>query len=110
MQFFVYFVKTEGEAMTPPSQEGMAEMMKLMEEGMASGLIVSTGQLVSTTTHVRLADGELSVGEGPFMDGSHLIPGFTIIDVESKQAAIEWTERLRRSMGDGTLRIAPISL
>jgi hypothetical protein len=108
MEFFVYFTKKEGEQMTPPSPEGMAEMGKLMQEGMQSGLIVSTGQLDSTTTHLRLAHGEISVTDGPFMEGKELIPGFTIIKVDSKQEAIDWVAKLRRSMGDGELRMAQI--
>ena len=110
MQFFIYFAWEEGKAMTPPSPEGMAEVMAMMQEGMASGVIVSTGQLSSTTTHVRLSGGEISVTDGPFMEGKELIPGYTIIEVDSKQEAVEWTKRLRRAMGEGTLRMAQVSV
>ena len=85
-------------------------MMRLMQEGIASGTIVSTGQLTSTTTHVRLKGGEVSVTDGRFLEGKELIPGFTIIEVASKQEAIEWVTTLRRHMGDGVLRIAEISV
>ncbi len=108
MQFFVYFTKSEGSSMNPPSPEGMAAMGKLMQESMSSGLVVATGQLGRATTHVRLEEGNLSVTDGPFMEGKELIPGFTIIQVESKQEAIEWTTKLRKCMGDGTLRMSPI--
>jgi hypothetical protein len=108
MEFFVYFTREEGEQMSPPSPEGVAEMQRLMQEGMSSGLIVATGQLASTATHLRLDRGELSLTEGPFMGGRELIPGFTIIKVDSKQEAVDWMAGLRRCMGDGELRMAQI--
>ena len=96
--------------MAPPSPEGMAEMGKLMQESMESGMVVATGQLASTTTHVRLSDGKVSVTDGPFIEGKELVPGFTVIRVDSKQEAIEWTTKLRRCMGEGELRIAQVSV
>lgn len=110
MQFFVYFTKAEGQSMNPPSPEGMAAMGKLMQESMSSGLIVATGQLGKSTTHVRLEEGTVSVTDGPFIEGKELIPGFTIIEVDTKQAAIEWVTKLRTCMGNGTLRMAPIHM
>ncbi len=109
MQFFVYFTVKEGAQMTPPTPEGMAEMGKLMQEGISSGTIVATGQLDDTTTHVQLSGEEVSVTDGPFIEGKELIPGFTVIRVDSKQEAIEWVTNLRRCMGDGELRMTQVS-
>ena len=108
MQFFVYFTMTQGQRMNPPTPEGMAAMGKLMKESMSSGMVVATGQLGKETTHVRLQEGNVSVTDGPFIEGKELIPGFTVIQVESKQDAIEWVTKLRKCMGDGTLRMAPV--
>jgi len=108
MRFFVYFTKEKGAQMTPPSPEGMAEMGKLMVEGTKSGLIVATGQLAPTTTHLRLKEGNVSVTDGPFIEGKELIPGFTVIRVDSRQEAIDWVTKLRRCMGDGELRIVQV--
>ncbi len=109
MQFFVYFTTNENEPMTPSSPEGMAKMGSFMEESFKSGKIVATGQLPKKTTHIRLEDGEFSVSDGPFIEGKDLIPGFTIIDVDSKQEAIEWAKELRECMGDGVLKMAKLS-
>lgn len=95
--------------MTPPTPEGMAEMGKLMQDGISSGLILATGQLAPTTTHVRLREGEVSVTDGPFIESKELIPGITVIRVDSKQEAIEWVTKLRRCMGDGELRMAQVA-
>jgi YCII-related domain len=74
-----------------------------------SGVIVSTGRLSPTTTRVRKQGDEVSVTDGPFIEGKELIPGFTIIRLDTKQEAIEWVVRYREMMGMPELRIAEIS-
>lgn len=109
MQFFVYFTMSEGTPMTPPTPEGMAKMGKFMEKSFDSGKIVATGQLPRQTTYVQLEKGKFSVSDGPFIEGKELIPGFTVINVDSKEEAIEWTKELRECMGDGVLKLAQLS-
>ncbi len=50
----------------------------------------------------------MSVSDGPFIEGKELIPGFTVIRVDSKQEAIDWVAGLRRCMGDGELRMTQV--
>ncbi len=109
MQYMVHFVRKEGEAMSPPSPEGMAEMGRIMEEAFKSGMIVSTGQLAARSTHITLRRGEVSVTDGPFIEGKELVPGFTVIRVDSKEAAIAWATKLRTCMGDGIIRVTQLS-
>ncbi len=109
MQFFVYFTKAEGTPMAFPSPEGMAKMGKFMEKSFDSGKIVATGQLPKATTHVQLDKGKFSVSDGPFIEGKELIPGFTVISVDSKEEAIEWAKELRECMGDGVLKLAQLA-
>jgi|GEM_PF-1011016 len=109
MQFFVYFTMTEGEPMNPPSPEGMAKMGKMMEQSFASGKIVATGKLPREVTQVKLENGEFSITDGPFIEGKELIPGFTVIEVDSKEQAVEWVKSLRECMGNGVLKMAQLS-
>lgn len=109
MQFFVYFTMNENESMSAPSPEAMADMGKFMKESFDSGIIVATGQLPMQTTHVRLYKGEFSITDGPFIEGKDLIPGFTIIEVKTKEEAINWVKKLRECMGDGVMRMAHLS-
>ena len=108
MQFFVYFTRDPDEPMTPPTPEGMAEMGQIMQETIASGLVVATGALAQDVTLVTLKDGDVSIGDGPFMEGKELIPGFTVVQADSKQEAIDFATRLRRCMGDGVIRVVPL--
>ena len=95
--------------MSPPSPEGMAKMGKLMEESVKSGKIVATGQLPWEVTQVELEQGEFSISDGPFIEGKDLIPGFTVIEVDSKEEAIEWAKDIRECLGDGVLKMAKLS-
>lgn len=109
MQFFVYFTMSEEKPMSPPSPEGMAKMGEFMKESFNSGIIVATGRLPQEVTEVELDQGEFSVSDGPFIEGKELIPGFTVISVDSKQEAIEWAKELRECMGDGVIKVAKLS-
>jgi len=109
MQFFIYFTMSEDKPMSPPSPEGMANMGKLMAKAFDDGIIVSTGRLPRETTHIELQDGNFSISDGPFVEGKELIPGFTVINVDTKEDAIEWAKSLRSCMGNGVLKMAQLS-
>ncbi len=109
MQFFVYFTMVEGKPMNPPSAEGMANMGKFMEKSFESGMIVSTGKLPKQVIEVELEEGQFSISDGPFIEGKELIPGYTVISVDTKEQAIEWAKELRGCMGDGTIKLAQLS-
>ena len=87
----------------------MAGIARLHEEAIKSGVIVASGRLSPTTTRVRKEGGEVSITDGPFIEGKELIPGFTVLRVDTKQEAIEWVARYREMMGMPELRIAEIS-
>lgn len=95
--------KRPGNLHRPP--EETAEIGKCREEAIKSGVIVATGRLSPTTTRVRKESGEVSVTDGPFIEGKELIPGFTVIRLDTKQEAIEWVTRY---LGMPELRIAEI--
>ena len=110
MQFFVYFTMEEGQKprQSAPSPEEMAAIGKFHEDAMKSGVIVATGRLSSTTTRVRKQGDEVSVTDGPFIEGKELIPGFTVIELDTKQEALEWVTRYREMMGMPEIRLAEI--
>ena len=112
MQFFVYFTMQEGQQMrqSPPSPEEMAKVAKFHEDAMKDGIIVATGRLNQTTTVVRQEGDDVSVTDGPFIEGKELIPGFTIIQTDTKQEAVEWVTNYREMMGMPELRIAEIMM
>jgi hypothetical protein len=108
MQFLVYGTEQEAESSAPPSPEMMAELGQFMQEAVKAGVIVATGGLQPKGTRVRLSDGELSVTDGPFIEAKELIAGFAVIEVKSKEEAIEWTSRFRRILGEGESEIVQV--
>ena len=95
--------------MKPPAPEGMAKMGKLMEQAFDSGRIAATGRLPRQITEVQLDQGNFSISDGPFIEGKELIPGFTVINADSKEEAIDWVKELRACMGDGVMKMAQLS-
>lgn len=50
---------------------------------------------------VEFTDGEPIVTDGPYGETHELFNGFWILDVSSKEEAIEWAKRFRSVEGDG---------
>ena len=91
------------ECNTPPSQQEMETMGKLIEEGMKKGWLLATeGCLPSALgARVRLTDGKYSVTDGPFTESKELVGGFAILQAKSKQEAIELARDFLRVVGKG---------
>ncbi|HEV2380948.1 MAG TPA: YciI family protein [Terriglobia bacterium] len=87
----------------PPSQEEMARMGKLVEEGFKAGWLLATeGCLPSTLgAKVRRSGGNLTVTDGPFTEAKEVVGGFAILQAKSKEEAIELTKTFLKEVGDG---------
>ena len=92
---------------TPPTQEEMDRMGKLIEEGFKSGKLVATeGCLPSAHgARIRQSNGQASVTDGPFTESKEIVGGFAIIEVGSKQEAIEYVKEFMRLAGDGVCEL-----
>src|SRR4051794_41182409 len=91
---------------TPPTPEEMANMGKLIEEGMKNGWLLSTeGCLPSAQgARVRRSDGKTNVTDGPFTEAKELVGGFAILKADSKEEAIELARKFLNVVGEGELR------
>jgi hypothetical protein len=87
----------------PPSQEEMATMGKLVEEGFKAGWLLATeGCLPSKLgARVRSSAGKLTVTDGPFTESKETVGGFAILKANSKDEAIELARQFLRVAGDG---------
>jgi hypothetical protein len=95
----------------PPSQEHMAVMGKLIEDGMKEGWLISTGGLMPVAQgggRVRRSGGQISVVDGPFAETKEVIAGYAIIQADSKDAATELTKRFLAVAGDGECSLRQI--
>jgi len=92
---------------TPPTQEEMDRMGRLIEEGFKSGKLVATeGCLPSKLgARIRQANGQASVTDGPFTESKEIVGGFAIIEVGSKEEAVEYVKEFMRLAGDGVCEL-----
>jgi hypothetical protein len=92
---------------TPPSQEEMARMGKLIEEGMKAGWLVSTeGCLPSALgARVSISNGKFTVTDGPFTEAKELVGGFAILRANSKEEAVKLAKDFLQTVGTGETEI-----
>jgi hypothetical protein len=98
------------EAGVLPSQELLAAMMKYNEELVKAGVMLQGEGLQPSSkgARVKLAAGAPTVVDGPFTETKELIAGFTMIQVRSKEEAIEWVKRWPIEDGDVELEIRQV--
>ncbi|TME67481.1 MAG: hypothetical protein E6H89_04720 [Chloroflexi bacterium] len=101
MRFLMYEVDNRASANTPPSPALMAEMGKLVEETTKAGILLATGGLGPNPTRVRSSGGKVAITDGPFTEAKELTGGFALVEVKTKEEAIEWAKRFRKIVGDG---------
>ena len=79
------------EASGPPPKELIEGIDKLIEESANAGKLVSVGGLHHTSkgASVKIRGGKVIVTDGPFSEAKEVIGGFTIMNLKSKDEAIE---------------------
>jgi hypothetical protein len=94
---FMVIVKAneESEAGVLPSQDLLAEMGKYNEELVKAGVLLAAEGLQASSkgARVKFSGANRTVIDGPFSETKELIAGFWLIQVRSKEEAIEWVKR-----------------
>ena len=94
---FMILLKADAttEAGTLPTEQQLAAMGKYNEELAEAGVLLSGEGLQPSSKGARVtfAGNERTVVDGPFSDSPGLIAGFWMIQVGSKEEAIEWVKR-----------------
>src|SRR3990172_8326365 len=96
MRFMIIVKATEDtEAGVMPGEALLSSMQKYHEELVRSGVLVDASGLKPSSKgwRIKYAGDKRSVIDGPFAETKELIAGYTIINVESREAAIELTRR-----------------
>jgi hypothetical protein len=94
----------------PPTPELIANMGKLIEEGMKAGWLVATEgvEYGKVGTRVRKSGGRITVTDGPFTETKEVIGGYALLEASSKEAAIELCRKFLAVAGDGTCEVHQI--
>ena len=93
-----YMVLLNGTSITsPPPPELMGAIMQLGEEATKAGALLDTAGLAPSAqgARVSLADGKITVTDGPFTEAKEMI-SYALYQVRSKEEATEWANRFMK--------------
>jgi len=95
---FMMIVKAnkDSEAGKMPSEPLLAAMAKYNEELVNAGILVDLAGLQSSSKgfRVRFSGGKTSIIDGPFAETKELIAGYWVINVKSRQEAVDWARKI----------------
>jgi len=98
MRFMVMIKATDdSEAGVMPSEQVLADMGRYNEELVQAGVMLAGEGLYPSSKGARVrfsTGGKSTVVDGPFTETKELIAGFWLIQVKSKEEAIEWVKRI----------------
>jgi hypothetical protein len=85
----------DSEAGVLPDEKGLTEMGRYNEELAKAGVMLAGEGLHASSkgARVRFSGANRTVIDGPFAETKELIAGFWLIEVKSKEEAIEWVKR-----------------
>src|SRR3954447_3143859 len=91
----------ESEAGVMPSEQLLTEMGKYNEELVKAGVVLAGEGLhpSSKGARVKFSGSKRTVVDGPFAETKEIVAGFWLIQVKSKEEAIEWVKRCPNPTG-----------
>lgn len=97
----------ETEAGVMPGPDLIADMTSFHEDAAKAGIVVAGSGLwpSSRGAKVKFNNGKPTVIDGPFAEAKELIAGYTLIEVPSRKAAIEWVKQWPKLDGHGNVEI-----
>ena len=94
----------DSEAGVKPSEELFACMADYHEQLAKAGVLLDASGLQPSSKgwRVKYSGGKRSVVDGPFTEAKELVAGYTMIQVKSKEEAVEWSRRFPNPTLDGS--------
>ena len=103
MRFMMLMLPGEkAEAGILPDSKVFAAMMKYNEDLQKAGVLLALDGLHPSSKGVRISfsGGKRTVTDGPFTEAKEMIGGYWLIQVKSKEEAVEWASRCPASDGE----------
>jgi len=87
---------------TRPDAEGVKKMMKYNEDLAKAGVLIALDGLHPPAAGARVsyAGGKPKVVDGPFAEVKEVLGGYWMIQVKSREEAVEWARRVPGNKGD----------
>jgi hypothetical protein len=102
-----FMIIVRGNAMSEsgalPDDKLMAAMATYHEELAKAGVLLDATGLQPTSKGWRIqyaAGGKQTLVDGPFTESKEVVAGYTIIQVRSREEALEWTRRFPAPFGE----------
>lgn len=102
MKYLTFIRHSESYRATPPPPALMEAMGKFIDQSLKDGSLVETGGLLPSKdgSRVRLANGKITVTDGPFSESKEVIGGWAILKADTKaevmRVATEFMELHRK--------------
>lgn len=93
----------DSEAGVMPEEKLIAEMATYHEELAKAGVLVDGAGLQASAKgfKIKYSGNKRTVVDGPFTETKEMIAGYTIINVKSREEAVEWAKRFPNPHGEG---------
>ncbi len=104
MRFMIVVKATKDtEAGKVGEEKIFAAMATYHEELVKAGVLLDASGLQPTSKgwRIRYSGQKRTVIDGPFTEAKELIAGYTLIQVKSREEALEWTIRFPNPVGEG---------
>jgi len=109
---FMLLLKGDPPAGASPSPELIDAMMAYNEELAKAGVLLAAEGLHPSAVgaQVKYLSGQRTVIDGPFAEAKELIAGYLLIQVRSREEAIEWAMRcpVDKAVGDGVEAVVEV--
>jgi hypothetical protein len=94
-----------------PDEARLAAMAQRNEESIKAGVMLAGEGLQPSSkgARVKVSAGRAAVTDGPFTEAKELIAGFWLIQVKSKEEAIEWVKRYPYPLSDVEVEVRLIT-
>jgi hypothetical protein len=104
MRFMIIVKATkDSEAGMMPEEKLIAAMATYHEDLARAGVLLDASGLQPSAKgwRIKYAGQKRTVSDGPFTESKELIAGYTLIQVKSREEALEWTRRFPNPAVDG---------
>ena len=95
MRFMMMLLYESAALNAVPTAEANAKTMEYNKALQKAGVLLALDGLLPPSTGARVSyvDGKATVTDGPFAESKEVIGGYWIIQVRSREEAIEWAKR-----------------
>jgi hypothetical protein len=104
MRFMILVKATrDSEAGVKPTEDLFAAMADYHEQLVKAGVLLDASGLQPSSKgwRIKYSGGKRTVIDGPFTEAKELIAGYTVIQVKSREEAMEWVRRFPNPSIDG---------